>query len=62
MARRVKSLKAPEQGYGHRDHRSKKRHRKSRVLILKAKSFKEKKQESIEKDIELNEVKDKLQT
>lgn len=56
MARRAKSLKTPEQGYGHRDHRTIKRHRIPRVHLLKKKQLKEKIAERNELEIEKEEV------
>jgi len=59
MARRAKSLKAPEQGYGHRDHRSPKaRNWRDRVVILKNKQFKEKIAKRTERELEVQEVKE----
>lgn len=59
MARLAKSLKAPEQGYGHRDHRSKKaRNWRDKVQILKHKNFKEKIQKRTERELEVQEVKE----
>lgn len=59
MARRAKSLKAPEQGYGHRDHRSKKAlNWRDKVQILKHKNFKEKIQKRTERELEVQEVKE----
>lgn len=60
MARRTKSLKAPEQGYGHRDHRTNKRHRIPRVAILKKKILLEKIDERSQKEIEREEIKQAL--
>lgn len=61
MARRAKSLKAPEQGYGHRDHRSPKaRNWRDRVQILKHKNFKEKIQKRTDRELEIQEVKEGL--
>lgn len=59
MARRAKSLKAPEQGYGHRDHRSRKAlNWRDKVQILKHKKFKEKIQKRTDRELEVQEVKD----
>lgn len=59
MARQAKSLKAPEQGYGHRDHRSPKaRNWRDRVQILKVKNLKEKIQKRTERELEVQEVKE----
>ena len=59
MARRAKSLKAPEQGYGHRDHRSRKAlNWRDKVQILKHKNFKEKIQKRTERELEVQEVKE----
>ena len=59
MVRQAKSLKAPEQGYGHRDHRSPKaRNWRDRVVILKAKKFKEKIEKRNQRELEVQEVKE----
>lgn len=59
MVRQAKSLKAPEQGYGHRDHRSKKAlNWRDKVQILKHKNFKEKIQKRTERELEVQEVKE----
>ena len=60
MVRVAKSLQAPEQGYPHRDHRTKKRHRGNRVERIKAKRFKERKRKRTEAEIEKDELKQKL--
>lgn len=60
MVRVAKSLKDPDQGYPHRDHRTKKRHRANRVERIKAKRFKEKKQKRTEAELEKDELKQKL--
>ena len=56
MAMRTKSLKAPEQGYGHRDHRTPKRHRIPRTVMLKKKILQEKIQERNQFEIEKEEA------
>lgn len=59
MARRAKSLKAPEQGYGHRDHRSRKAlNWRDKVVILKAKNLKEKIEKRNQRELEVQEVKE----
>jgi hypothetical protein len=60
MVRVAKSLQAQEQGYPHRDHRTKKRHRKNRVERIKVKRFKEKKLKRTEAEIDRDELKQKL--
>lgn len=61
MARLAKSLKAPEQGYGHRDYRSPKaRNWRDRVQILKAKNYKEKIAKRNERELEVEQVKEEV--
>lgn len=51
MARIAKSLKAPEQGYRHRDHRSPKGRTKKASRTVKRKSFAFKTRKMIEQEI-----------
>ena len=59
MVRVAKSLQAPEQGYPHRDHRTPKRHRLSRVQRLKNKRFKQKIEERNRLELEKQEAREK---
>lgn len=59
MARRAKSLKAPEQGYGHRDHRSAKaRSWRDRVQILKLQNYNKKIAKRTQRELDVQEVKE----
>lgn len=51
MARIAKSLKAPEQGYRHRDHRSSKGRTKKASRTMKRKNFAFKTKKMIEEEI-----------
>ena len=59
MDRVAHSLQAPEQGYPHRDHRTPKRHRLSRVQRLKNKRFKQKIEERNRLELEKQEAREK---
>lgn len=59
MVRVAKSLQAPDQGYPHRDHRTPKRHRLSRVQRLKNKRYKEKIAERNRLELEKQEAREK---
>lgn len=60
MVRVAKSLQSPEQGYPHRDHRTPKRHRLSRVQRLKNKRYKQKIEERNRLELEKQEAREKV--